>query len=164
MSKISDIIGLYTKGEKTYEEVNALLKEEGVDSFHLDPTKNQLTAEEIAATVVSEDPDEVSGYGLLDSGTGSYDKVKVEKGTLVNCDCGEMYALVLIGGMMFEVDGTELVPYGTNRPATGTKVQKTLDMSRRKDLANQVVEQVTARGTYEVHYDKLGYAVKAIHK
>ena len=164
MSKLSDIIGLYTKGEKTYEEVNAMLKEEGVTSFHLDPEKNQLKPEEIAATVVAEDPDEVTGWGLLDTGTGSYDKVKVEKGTLINCDCGETYALVLIGGMMFEVDGTELVPYATNRPATGTKVQKTLNMGRRKDLAGKCVEQVTARGTYDVYYNDLGYAVKAIHK
>ena len=163
MSKLSDIISLYTKGEKTYEEVNEMLKAEGA-GFHLQPGKNELTAEEIAATVVSADPDEVTGWGLLDTGTGSYDKVKVEKGVLVNGGVGEMYALVLIGGMMFEVDDTELVPYGTNRPATGTKVQKTLDMGRRKDLAGQCVEQVTARGTYDVYYDDLGYATKAIHK
>lgn len=110
MSKLSDIIGLYTKGEKTYEEVNEMLKAEGAN-ISLQPGKNELTAEEIAATVVSENPEEVTGYGLLDTGTGTYDKVKIEKGVLLNCDCGEMYALVLVGGMMFKVEGTKLVPY-----------------------------------------------------
>lgn len=110
MSKLSDIIGLYTKGEKTYEEVNEMLKAEGAN-FHLQPGKNELTAEEIAATVVAENPEEVTGWGLLDTGTGSYDKVKIEKGVLVNGGVGDMYALVLVGGMMFKVEDTKLVPY-----------------------------------------------------
>lgn len=35
------------------------------------------------------------------------------------------------------------------------------DMSRRKDLAGQVVRQRTKRGVYDVHYNEDGYAVKA---
>lgn len=38
---------------------------------------------------------------------------------------------------------------------------KTPDMSRRKDLAGQVVRQKTKTGVYDVNYDEDGYAVKA---
>ena len=38
---------------------------------------------------------------------------------------------------------------------------KTPDMSRRKDLAGQVVRQKTKTGVYDVTYDEDGYAVKA---
>ena len=38
---------------------------------------------------------------------------------------------------------------------------KTPDMRRRKDLAGQVVRQMTRSGLYDVTYDADGYAVKA---
>lgn len=38
---------------------------------------------------------------------------------------------------------------------------KTPDMSRRKDLAGQMVRQKTKTGVYDVTYDEDGYAVKA---
>ena len=50
-----------------------------------------------------------NGYGLLDTGTGSLDKVLVKDGHLVDCDCGEMYALCMIAGKTFRVQGTALV-------------------------------------------------------
>lgn len=36
------------------------------------------------------------------------------------------------------------------------------DMSRRPDLAGMVVRQFTKIGTYDVHYNEGGYAVKAV--
>lgn len=111
MTNITEILNEYTNGTKTLEETNAALKEAGAD-FHLNPDKNALTEEEIKATIVSDDPAGVTGFGLLDSGTGTMDKVQVKEGVMVNCDMGESYAIVLIGGKMFNVDGAKLVPYG----------------------------------------------------
>lgn len=36
------------------------------------------------------------------------------------------------------------------------------DMSRRPDLAGKVIRQFTKIGTYDVHYDEDGYAVKSV--
>lgn len=48
-------------------------------------------------------------------------------------------------------------------PATdeAKPLPKTADMRRRKDLAGQVVRQMTRSGTFDVTYDADGYAVKA---
>ena len=93
--KATEISRAYTAGEKTLEETNAALKEAGAN-FHLDPTRNEIK------------PEEIGHYGLLDTGTGSFDKVKVEDGHLVNADCGEMYALCILGDKVYKVDGTKL--------------------------------------------------------
>lgn len=93
--KSTEIIRAYTAGEKTLEETNAKLKEIGA-GFHLDPTRNEIK------------PEEVGHYGLLDTGTGSFDKVKVENGCLVNADCGEMFALCIFNGKVYDVNGTKL--------------------------------------------------------
>ena len=48
-------------------------------------------------------------------------------------------------------------------PATeeAKPLPKTPDMRRRKDLAGQVVRQMTRSGPFDVTYDEDGYAVKA---
>lgn len=48
-------------------------------------------------------------------------------------------------------------------PATeeAKPLPKTPDMHRRKDLAGQVVRQMTRSGLYDVTYNEDGYAVKA---
>ena len=107
--KINDIIAKYTAGEATLEETNASLKEAGADGkYHLDPGKNALTEAEIRATTVGTYPNMANGWGLLDTGTGSLDKVEVRGGRLVNMDCGEMYALCLIAGKTYKVRGAVL--------------------------------------------------------
>lgn len=108
MKKITDIIGKYTTGEKTLEETNAALKEAGV-GLRLDPEKNVITEAEKRATTIGEYPDMANGFGLLDSGTGTMDKVEVRNGQLVNCDMGESYALVFVAGRMYHVQGRKLV-------------------------------------------------------
>lgn len=110
MTNITEILNEYTNGTKTLEETNAALKEAGVD-FHLNPGKNALTEEEIKATVVSDDPAGVTGFGMLDTGTGTMDKVEVKEGKILNGGVGKSYALILIGGKMFKVDDETLVPY-----------------------------------------------------
>lgn len=108
MSIITEIIGKYTAGEKTLEETNAALKEAEA-GFHLDPNKNVITEAEKRQTVVGYYPDQANGFGMLDSGTGTMDKVQVKDGHLVGCDMGESYALCIIGGKVYEVRGDKLV-------------------------------------------------------
>ena len=106
MSIIAEIIGKYTAGEKTLEETNAALAEMDA-GIHLEPGKNELTAEETAAAK-AETAANANGFGLLDTGTGTLDKVEVRDGHLVGCDCGEMYALCMIAGKVFPVKGAAL--------------------------------------------------------
>ena len=103
--KTNDIIRAYTKGELTLEAANAKLKEIGVN-LRLVEGKNQLTAQEIAATLVGDTPQEANGWGLLDTGTGAFfEKVHVVDGVTVDYDNGAdtNYALVLIGGKMYKI-------------------------------------------------------------
>lgn len=99
MKKTTDIIRDFTVGEKTLEEANAALKAAGVP-LRLDPDKHAIR------------PDEVDRYGLLDTGTGSLDKVEIRDGRLVNGGCGGMYARCCYKGKWHEVRGAELVEEG----------------------------------------------------
>ena len=99
-----EIIKKYTAGELTLDEANAKLQ-----GIKLNPEKNVITEEEQRATTVGFYPDQANGWGLLDSGTGSLDKVKVENGKLVDCDMGEAFALCIIGGKSYEVKKDTLV-------------------------------------------------------
>lgn len=92
----NEILKKYTAGEMDLEEANKALKEAGA-SFHLDPDRNTITDEERAT------------HGLLDTGTGTLDKVEIKDMHLVNMDCGEMYALCIFDGKTYKVRGTELV-------------------------------------------------------
>ena len=104
---INEILMKYTKGEQDLEKTNQALKEAGA-IYHLDPGKNALTEAEIRATTVGAYPDMANGWGLLDTGTGSLDKVEVRGGKLAHMDCGEMYALCLIAGKTYRVRGAAL--------------------------------------------------------
>jgi hypothetical protein len=159
MTNITEIIGKYSSGEKTLEETNEALKAAG-STVYLDPDKNVITEEEIKASTFSENPEECTGYGLLDSGTGSLDKSYVEKGTLRDVDMGESYALFIFGGVTFTVKGKKIVKYEPYKAKT-TVLPKTPDMKRRNDLAGQEVVQETRSGKFTVKYDELGYAVSA---
>ena len=108
MSIIAEIIGKYTAGEKTLEQANEELKKAEA-GFHLDPNKNVITEAEKRQTVVGYYPEQANGFGMLDTGTGTLDKVRCENGHLVGCDCGDSYALYIIAGRTYQVKGTELV-------------------------------------------------------
>ena len=103
---MTEILNKYTAGEATLAETNAALAELGA-GVHLEPGKHELTAEEIAAAK-ADTAAAANGYGLLDTVTGTLDKVQVKDGQLVNCDCGEMYALCMIAGKVFPVKGAAL--------------------------------------------------------
>ena len=93
---INEIIQDYTIGKTPLEETNAALKAAGA-AFHLDPEKNTIAE------------DERDRYGLLDTGTGTLDKVEIQDMKLKNMDCGGMYALCIFQGKTYRVKGRELV-------------------------------------------------------
>lgn len=162
---IDEIINKYTKGEATTEEVNAALAESGA-GFHFEPGKNDLTEEDLRATTVGHYPDQANGYGLLDSGTGSMEKVHVTNGVLdhaVNTvlpDGGtSMTAYVHICGKTYEVFGDTLGEVAEKKPVE--TLRDKADLRRRTDLAGQTVEQRTKIGKFAVTYDENGYAVRS---
>lgn len=167
MSTINDIIRKYTTSEADLERTNAALQEAGA-GFHLEPGKNDLTDEDRRETVVGYYPDQASGWGLLDTGTGSMEKVHVTGGRLehpvnqVQPDGGtNMAAYVIICGRVYEVFGDTLREPAEEEAPAVQKVPRTPDMRRRANLAGRTVRQHTRAGDFEVRYDELGYAVRA---
>lgn len=102
---VQEILHKYSNGEIGLEAANQALAEADA-GFYLDPKKNLLSQDEI-----------VNGTaGLLDTGTGSFDKVEIVNGELkypVNIVMPDgkpsMKALVLAQGKTFEVYGTKLI-------------------------------------------------------
>lgn len=94
---IKEIMHKYTAGEFTLEQANEELKNAGA-TFHLDPAKNTLSAEEIKM-----------GFGLLDTGTGYMDKTLMIGNELVHADCGDMVAFFIQNGTTYRVHGNKLV-------------------------------------------------------
>ena len=104
MVNMYEIIKAFEAGEKTLEQANVELKGTGIQ---LDPEKNVIKPEE--AAVVCEDVSKINGFAMLDTGTGSLDKVEIKNGKLVY-SVGDMVAFVVIGDALFEVmNGTDLV-------------------------------------------------------
>ena len=162
MKTIKDILKDYTSGQATLEETNAALAEAEA-GYHLEPGKNALTEEEIRQTTIGQYPDMANGFGLLDTGTGTFDKVLIRNGRLVNSDCGNMRAMCILAGRAYDVKGDSLAEESSDT-AEVQPLPKTPDMSRREDLAGQTVEQRTVAGVFLVTYDELGYAVKSARK
>ena len=94
----TEVINAYAHGELTLEECKARLKEMGSAPLR-DPLEPKITPEMAK-----------QGYYLLDTGTGSYDVVRVVDGELVDSDMGEMAAFVLLGdGKWHEVRGKRVL-------------------------------------------------------
>lgn len=165
MNTIHEIVRDYTTGEADLEATNAALKEAGA-GFSFVPGQNEITEEDRMATTVGYYPSQANGYGLLDTGTGSPDKVHVTGGKLDHAvnqvqpdGSTNMAAYVIICGKTYEVFGDTLEEPRAAKP--GKAVQKDVDMRRRPDLAGQTSEQFCRRGHFIVTYDADGYAVKA---
>ena len=114
MKNVTEIILKYTAGEATLEETNAALKEAG-SGLYLDPMKNVLTEEDKRATTIGYYPDQANGWGLLNSGTGPWDKCKVVNGkfsSAINTVIDgkpNMVAEFHIAGRTYKVMGDTLV-------------------------------------------------------
>lgn len=94
--KSNEILMKYTNGELSLQEANAALKEcrAGV---HLDPQRNYIQ------------PGEKDLFGLLDTGTGSLDKVRIHTDLhITNGDCGDMPAICFFNGKKYRVHGDRL--------------------------------------------------------
>jgi len=168
MADISEILCKYSSGKMGLEETNAALEEAGA-SFRLNPERNTLTDQELDVTFAGWLPEEAYGWGLLDTGTGTLDKVRVVAGNLDHAvnqvmedGSVNMTAYVLIGGKRYEVMGDKLAEVTPRKGDTQDKLPKTPDMRRRSDLAEQEVVQHTRAGDYRISYDEFGYAVKAV--
>lgn len=74
-----EIIKAEGNGEITIEKANEMLKEIG-SKVKLVEGKNTITAAELAATVVSDDPAKVTGWGHMAHGIGSPEKMHVANG------------------------------------------------------------------------------------
>ncbi len=107
MNSTEKMIHQYTAGKVSLEDANAALKEAGC-GFLLDPERCALTEEEIRKTTVGAYPDMANGWGLLDTGTGSLDKVEIQGGKLIGGGIGRMYGMVYMAGRSYQVDDDTL--------------------------------------------------------
>ena len=103
----NEILNKYTTGEMTLPEANEALKEADSD-LCLDPNRNVITPEELAETRVGMTPDEANGWGILDHGVGSLEKVHVVNGRTVDVDMGQEAAYVYIAGHKYRLRGDVL--------------------------------------------------------
>lgn len=103
----NEILNKYTTGEMTLPEANEALKEADSD-LYLDPNRNVITPEELAETRVGVTPDEANGWGILDHGVGSLEKVHVVNGRTVDVDMGQEAAYVYIAGKKYRLRGNVL--------------------------------------------------------
>lgn len=173
MKTINEILKDYTTGETDLEAANAALKEAGA-GYHLEPGKNELTEEDRRETTVGYYPEQAHGWGLLDTGTGSLDKVHIVGGRLDHAVnevldlpdkptnmlayvtiCGQVYAVLedKLAAIQAECEDCKVPP-----------LPERADLRRRTELAGKTVEQRTKTGTYAVTYDGNGYAVTAAKK
>lgn len=78
---MEEILRDYTAGKLDARQANQELKKLGA-SLRLQPGRNEITEAEQQATRVGDTPEQAEGYGLLDTGTGSMEKVRVHQGCL----------------------------------------------------------------------------------
>ena len=141
---IADILFNYTTGEATLEETNDALKEAEA-GFNLEPGRNEITPDEMALTTVGDTPEEANGFGLLDTGTGSMEKVHVTNGKLdeainqVNHDgTTNMLAFVIIGPNRYEVKGDTLTGcYGFDAVPTWEDITAMVQINRVYNFTNK---------------------------
>lgn len=108
----AEIIKQHTAGAITLEEANALLKKNECGGLQLDPFKNAITGQEFVDTVVSDDPAKVTGWGLMNHGVGTPEKMHVQNGKL-DYDTGFHgdTAVLYIKGKIFAVNGDHIEVY-----------------------------------------------------
>ena len=107
MKTVEEVLQKYTLGEAGKDETNDGLKELG-SPLRLNPDRNVITPEELAETRVGETPAEANGWGILDHGVGSLEKVHVVNGKTVDVNMGAETACVYIAGKKYELKGDTL--------------------------------------------------------
>lgn len=104
MKTIEEILLDYTRGEKDLPETNEALREAG-SSLILNTGRNEITEEEKRSTTVGYYPDQANGWGLMDHGVGSMEKVHVVDGRTPDVNMGEETAYVYIAGRKYRLRG-----------------------------------------------------------
>lgn len=105
--KYTDIINGWKSGAYSVEDANKKLQAIGA-GFTINPYKNVITAPEEAQNT------DTDGVGMLDTGTGTMDKVQIRGMKLVH-NIGNMKAFVKFNGILYEVkDGEKLVESGAD--------------------------------------------------
>ncbi len=102
---VNEIMQEYSKGTIGLADANRMLKEASKFGLQIDPYKNVLTASEAAEIVVSNDPTKCSGYGFMNHGIGTPEKMHLKNGKF-DYDTGfdeSTRAVFYIGGKMFRV-------------------------------------------------------------
>ena len=106
---INEIIFKFSSGEIPVEDANKELENIG-STIRLNPERNTITEDEYAETSLGLfPPTTVNGYGLMETGTGSLDKVEIRAGRLVNGGIGDMPGAVFVDGVRFEISDDKLV-------------------------------------------------------
>ena len=107
MKTLEEVLYDYTRGEKTLEEANNVLMKRGPPrSTHLPRT--MLFRSRLAEARAGETPDEANGWGILDHGVGSLEKVHVVNGRTVDVDMGQETAYVYMAGKRYRLRGDVL--------------------------------------------------------
>lgn len=112
MTNATDIILEHSKGTISLEEANKQLAAIGSD-LHLDPHKNRISGAEMAKTHSDGTPEGTSGWGFMNHGIGTPEKMHVEKGKL-DYDTGfgigehDPSATLYIAGYVFDVVGDHI--------------------------------------------------------
>lgn len=88
------ILKKYSAKEITAEKANEMLESIGSE-LRVDENRNKII-----------DP---KTEGLLDTGTGTVDKVTIKDGKITSCDCGEMIAYCYYNGEVYKVEGNVLM-------------------------------------------------------
>ena len=107
MKNLEEILHHYTRGDKPLDETNQELKKLDC-GLQLDPTRNLFSARELLETRAGETPDETNGWGILDHGVGSLEKVHVVNGRTVDVDMGQETAYVYMAGKRYRLRGDVL--------------------------------------------------------
>lgn len=74
-----EIVMAEGRGDIDTATANKMLAEIG-SGVQIDHSKNEITAAELAATVVSDNPAKVTGWGMMAFGIGSPEKMHVKNG------------------------------------------------------------------------------------
>ena len=139
MKTLEEVLYDYTRGEKTLEEANKALKELGC-GLTLDPTRNLFSARELLETRAGETPDEANGWGILDHGVGSLEKVHVVNGRTVDVDMGQETAYVYMAGKRYRLRGDVL----TRRTEMELLTQRLASLLTVKSLVTVILTAVFA--------------------
>ncbi len=110
--KVREIINMHADGKLSQEDANKQLEAAG-SSVRINEMKNVISEEEKAATSTDGTPKGTTGWGFMNHGIGSPEKMYVKDGKF-EYDTGfdlDMNVVMTINGVKFRVDRDKLATY-----------------------------------------------------